>query len=582
MGGKNLHNLENRYRNLLKDRAQMPDNSRGDGEFNMSDQQVFHQPTLRRLLNSEALAEAQIVVGQDLLDRAVVQVVATLTPPMRPGSLVICRPEMVSSVSSDVLDDLSALILIKQTTSEPANLGSAAAGSAVAPAPLASQAFDVAVKKLAAMCKAAEVPLLLVPFFGDPGIVADDIRMAFLRELKATNGRLHSDFLSLVLEDGLDGLVEEISSRLNRPIVIESADFKVLASRNMGATPVAQQRAVSEEAHDCLRQRQSHSNKSTMTQLEPIKAGRRLVLPVLLGDDLAGFVSIMVRPTDDQEIFGDYLQAAALAAMVDFSQRGRDGSVFSVTQKSLLKDLLSGNSLSASDQERLERHYGLDLCDGILVFAMQPPVGSPKIQWPEDQFITTEVEGTRVYLSPFDAKSGLSWQDEANSLIGRIKHATGSGVDPKLQCGAARMAETVLDLPEAYREARQALIIGNMLQEESEFVIGYGDLGVKRLLYLMIDHPEFDRFYEETLAPLEAYDEEWESELVPSLRIYLEQGANLNSAARALFIHRHTLRYRLEQIAEILKVDIDSQEVLLNLQIAFMIKDMKGGVKGKS
>jgi purine catabolism regulator len=93
----------------------------------------------------------------------------------------------------------------------------------------------------------------------------------------------------------------------------------------------------------------------------------------------------------------------------------------------------------------------------------------------------------------------------------------------------------------------------------------------------MIDHPELERFYEENLAPLERYDQEYESELVSSLRVYLAQGANLNSAARALFVHRHTLRYRLEQIAEILKADIDSQEILLNLQIAFLIKDMKFG-----
>jgi purine catabolism regulator len=113
-----------------------------------------------------------------------------------------------------------------------------------------------------------------------------------------------------------------------------------------------------------------------------------------------------------------------------------------------------------------------------------------------------------------------------------------------------------------------------MVHGENEFAIGYGELGIKRLLYLIIDHPELQRFYEDNLAPLEAYDTEWESELVPSLRVYLEQGANLNSTARALFIHRHTLRYRLEQIADILKVDIDSQEVLLNLQIAFLIRDM--------
>jgi DNA-binding PucR family transcriptional regulator len=63
--------------------------------------------------------------------------------------------------------------------------------------------------------------------------------------------------------------------------------------------------------------------------------------------------------------------------------------------------------------------------------------------------------------------------------------------------------------------------------------------------------------------------------------VYLQQGANLNSAARALFIHRHTMNYRLEQMADILKVDIDSQEVLLNLQIAFLIRDMKRGTQRK-
>jgi len=113
-----------------------------------------------------------------------------------------------------------------------------------------------------------------------------------------------------------------------------------------------------------------------------------------------------------------------------------------------------------------------------------------------------------------------------------------------------------------------------MIHKEREFSIGYGELGVKRLLYLIIDHPEVDRFYKEALSPLEAYDEEWETDLLDSLRVYVNEGANLNSTARALFIHRHTLRYRLEQIADILKVDIDSQEVLLNLQIAFLIRDM--------
>jgi hypothetical protein len=451
---------------------------------------------------------------------------------------------------------------------------------------LAPLNLDVTYKRTLKLCTEAAVPLILMPSFGEPGQVADDVRMAFLREVKQSSARLHASLLTLLLDQGVEGLAEEISTQLNRPISIETADFKVLASRNMGVTPANQQRTLTDEIQSAMKRQGARKNGTENDHLcmTPVKIGRRLVLPICLSGDVVGYVAVMVRQNDDWETIGEYLQAAALAAMVDFSQRRKDGSVFSVTQKSLLKDLLSGRGLSASDQERLERHYGLDLCDSILVLACQTlgTVGFGKAGWPEDQFITTDVEGTRVYLLPYIAKTETTWQEEAATLIGKLRNATFGGGKLTLQVGAARMVETVLDLPDAYREARQALIIGSMMHGEKEFCIGYGDLGVRRLLYLMIDHFEFDRFYEDTLAPLEAYDTEWESELVPSLRVYLAHGANLNSAARALFIHRHTLRYRLEQIAEILKVDIDSQEVLLNLQIAFMIGDMKGVPQGKS
>jgi purine catabolism regulator len=550
-----------------------------------------HQPTLRQLLNSEAMAEAQVIFGDDLLNRPVVQVVATLSPPPRAGSLVVTRSDsLINSREPLQLKDLSGVVLIKSLASEvvsaPAKAGMTTGSplANIAGATVTTVTADVSIKRITKLCSDAELPLIVVPGFAEPGQIADEIRMAFLKEIKQANARLHSSLLALVLDEGLEGLVEEVSTFLNRPVSIETADFKMLAARNMTATPANQQRMLAEEMQNAVKRTMGQgASHPDGVSLMPVKIGRRLVLPVCLSDGVVGHIAIIPRPNDDLESTGEYLQAAALAAMVDFSQRQKDGSVFSVTQKSLLKDVLSGRGLSAADQERLERHYGFDLADGILVFAVQA-VGAPMSRgsWPEDQFITTEVEGTRVYLLAYLSKFGTTWQEEASALAARIKVATEGGANLKLQLGAARMAETLMDLSDAYREARQALIIGSMIHGENEFVVGYGDLGVKRLLYLMIDHPELDRFYEETLAPLEAYDAEWESELVPSLRVYLEQGANLNSAARALYIHRHTLRYRLEQIAEILKVDIDSQEILLNLQIAFMIGDMKGGSKGKT
>ncbi|MBU6452319.1 MAG: helix-turn-helix domain-containing protein [Cyanobacteria bacterium REEB67] len=567
------------------------------------------QPTVKQLLASDALAEAQVLFGDQLLNAPVSQVISTVGPGPRPGSLVVTRNDSLSAPEVTALSQLSALVLVKGTPDfVQSNVSAAAAGAAgltasgaeVEAARLASL-NDAGVKRLIKRCSEAKVPLILVPSYGDPAQVIEDVRFVFLRELKLSAARLSSIMLSIVLEEGLDGLIETVSAWLNRPLVVENADFKVLASRNMGVTPANQQKHLTDEGVTSLR-----AYKKSMGQLSPgisplsevnldvhmspIKLGRRLVFPVPLSEVIVGYVSVMIRPQDDLAALSEYMHPLALACKVDFSHRLKDSPSFSVTQKTLLKDLLSGRPLSAADQERLDRHFGFDLCDGFFVFAVdatypdEPPSANavagavipPLVTYPDEGFISCEAEGMRAFVVPYNAKTTAPWGELAQAVVDKIKELN-PGVNVRL--GSARLIDTALDLPDAYGEARQALVIGSMIHEGGDFQLGYQELGVKRLLYLIIDHPEVDRFLLENLSPLESYDEEWESELVDSLRVYLQHGANLNSAARGLFIHRHTLRYRLEQIADILKVDIDSQEVLLNLQVTFLIRDMKTGLK---
>ncbi len=530
------------------------------------------QPTIQQLLNSDSMSEAQILWGENLLQRPIFQVVTSLVPRPRPGSLLITRPMTLAQSEISALPDLAGIVVIKPyvVSAEPSVAGGQHAGAGG----LASVSVDVELGVLVKLCADAGIPIVAIPGFGEPAQAAEDVRTAFLSEVKRGVARLYGSFVSSVLDQGLTGLLEDLAGYLNRPLAIETSDFKILAARNMGPTPPSHQRTLADEVAK-ISKRQLREQRTLEEPMQTVRIGRRLVMPIPMGGLIAGYFSVMLRPNDDAEYIREFLQPAALAAMVDFSHRQKGLSTFSATQKSLLKDLLSGRSLSAADQERLEQHFGFDLCDGFLVFAVQEATTTPgkTPSWPEQPFVSTEVEGTRIYVVPYHEKSGKTWQQEAEALVALIKKGN---KDTKIQLGAGRLIQTTLDLPDSYREARQALILGSMMHGENEFVTGYGDLGVRRLLYLMIDHPELERFYEENLAPLEAYDAEWESELVPTLAVYLKEGANLNSAARALFIHRHTLRYRLEQIADILKVDIDSQEVLLNLQIAFLVKEMKG------
>ena len=71
---------------------------------------------------------------------------------------------------------------------------------------------------------------------------------------------------------------------------------------------------------------------------------------------------------------------------------------------------------------------------------------------------------------------------------------------------------------------------------------------------------ELERFYAETVAPLAAYDEQYETELVGTIEAYLENDGNVTPTAERLFTHRHTIRYRLERAKELCGHDITSTE----------------------
>ena len=74
------------------------------------------------------------------------------------------------------------------------------------------------------------------------------------------------------------------------------------------------------------------------------------------------------------------------------------------------------------------------------------------------------------------------------------------------------------------------------------------------------DPGELERFYAETIEPLAAYDEQYETELVATVEAYLDNDGNVAATAKQLFTHRHTIRYRLERVKELCGHDVSATE----------------------
>jgi sugar diacid utilization regulator len=126
--------------------------------------------------------------------------------------------------------------------------------------------------------------------------------------------------------------------------------------------------------------------------------------------------------------------------------------------------------------------------------------------------------------------------------------------------GRSRIAEDPLDLSRAVSEA---LLAANVAQGSPDGqALAFEQTGAYRLLLsAMSENPaELQRFYSETVEPLVAYDEQYETDLVRTLETFLEADGNVKSTAQRLFTHRHTIYYRLERVRELSGLDVSSSD----------------------
>jgi PucR family transcriptional regulator, purine catabolism regulatory protein len=125
--------------------------------------------------------------------------------------------------------------------------------------------------------------------------------------------------------------------------------------------------------------------------------------------------------------------------------------------------------------------------------------------------------------------------------------------------GRSRRAADPVDLHRAGNEARLAVNVG---EAEGHTQLAFEDTGAYRLLLpaMSEDPGELQHFYAETIEPLAAYDDQYETELVATIEAYLENDGNVAATSKRMFTHRHTIRYRLERAKELCGHDVSSTE----------------------
>ena len=121
--------------------------------------------------------------------------------------------------------------------------------------------------------------------------------------------------------------------------------------------------------------------------------------------------------------------------------------------------------------------------------------------------------------------------------------------------------------PHSCQEAELALRMQKTAGAPERITL-FDDLGIYKILAMAGDTSTIERFVTEWLGPLIDYDAEHGTPLVLTLSEYLDCGGNYDASAKALSVHRSTLKYRLRRIRQVSGHDLGLPDVQFNLQVA--------------
>jgi purine catabolism regulator len=250
------------------------------------------------------------------------------------------------------------------------------------------------------------------------------------------------------------------------------------------------------------------------------------------------------------------------------------------TERRLAGDVLAEALAGELDESELAarlRPFGVGAHSAVLVFAVPEPraaeaeldraiadAGYGALVAPCHGMLCAVVDGTDL---------------EPVELAGKLRELLAEQHD-ELRAAASRVAAST-GLRRSFHEARCALEAAALASSSgggdgNGHVASYRDLGSFHLLLSLQDDDALRLFCDSVLGELQNGGGEYGDELLRSLEVFIEQNGQWERAARELYCHRHTLRYRIRRVEELTGRDLTSARDRIEFWLALRGRELVG------
>jgi purine catabolism regulator len=286
----------------------------------------------------------------------------------------------------------------------------------------------------------------------------------------------------------------------------------------------------------------------------------------LAGDVQAWLVAVGTRPMKETELL--YFEQTLTGITLELARRLSFREERRARVKEVIEDLWS-QAVPVATTSRRMRRLGINPDAKMQVLCVRSADGLPEPML--STLLEDTVGGVPGIVGQYAGRLYCLLQDPGDD-VGQeiISRAKARGWF--LQVGRSMARTGSPDMLVMLQEARLA---AGSVDQGYMSVRDVSDFGVAGIVATLYESPGASTFIERTLGPLIEHDEREGAALVDTLRKYVQNGSRPGPAARELYIHRHTLTYRLERIQEITGRDPRNGEGLLAFGLALKLLEQR-------
>lgn len=430
---------------------------------------------------------------------------------------------------------------------------------------------------LVAAAKETGMPLFEVPYEMPFIAITERAARTLVNEqydLLERSAQIHERLERLVIEDGgLRGITAAIAGAIGgAALVFDGAGDEVARHPQRGVLTPATVKALGAELAEVGAQGRAP------TAFEPDQSSLRdralaVPVPARRGRPAAGWLVVV----SERPPLGEFERLIARQASIVVGLELMRERVVRETERrlagDLLADLLSGRFTPGELGGRL-RPFGIRDQGAVLVFELDDPGGSEQALESAlaDQGVAALVATTAAAGTPL--LCAVVQGDRDPIEVARAARDALRPTAPEIRAAASRPVGVGM-LRRGFHEARCALEATSFAENgNAPDVASHRDLGAFTLLLALQDDEALPLYADGLLEPIERGEGEYGGELLRSLEAFIENNGNWERAARQLYCHRHTLRYRIRKIEELTGRDLSRATDRIELWLALQAREL--------